>query len=340
MKKAVTILTVLTLLLGGVAVALWLLPTLGMRNVEPTRFGLSEGLELIYKVDRWGDEVYAVCDEKGRQLFTIPLRNCMLASHYEGGRLRFKENATEREGYIDRSGHVVFLTDKVQPSIPEEAKGDSIVSSPAKNSPNNSSPDGAKPQAEAVDNKTLAAMVASHPFYKEASKVLSGRLAEDDAQSRRVILNYCEHFRTAYTTKDVDFIRQVFSEQALIIVGNVVKARPGNEAKYIDGDRVVYNVRSKQEYLSRLQRAFAATKSVDVSFSDFHIMRHPTVEGIYGVTLRQRYKSDRYADDGYLFLLWDFRNKSMPQILVRTWQPSASVDGEEGVISIKDFNLQ
>lgn len=52
-------------------------------------------------------------------------------------------------------------------------------------------------------------------------------------------------------------------------------------------------------------------KSVDVKFSDFRIMRHPTKDGIYGVSLRQRYKSDRYADDGWLFLLWDFRNASM-----------------------------
>lgn len=43
-------------------------------------------------------------------------------------------------------------------------------------------------------------------------------------------------------------------------------------------------------------------------------MRHPTMDGIYGVSLRQQYKSDRYADDGYLFLLWDFRNESMPLI--------------------------
>ena len=67
---------------------------------------------------------------------------------------------------------------------------------------------------------------------------------------------------------------------------------------------------------------------------------HPTKDGIYGVSLRQRYKSDRYADDGWLFLLWDFRNASMPLIHVRTWQPSATVSGAEGVIDISDFNLE
>ena len=48
-------------------------------------------------------------------------------------------------------------------------------------------------------------------------------MSVDDAKNRRMILNYCEHFRTAYTTKDIDFLRQVFSDKALIIVGNMVK---------------------------------------------------------------------------------------------------------------------
>ena len=85
---------------------------------------------------------------------------------------------------------------------------------------------------------------------------------------------------------------------------------------------------------------FAINKTVDVRFSDFRIMRHPTKDGIYGVSLRQRYSSDRYSDDGWLFLLWDFRNPSMPLIHVRTWQPSATVGSSEGVIDISDFNLE
>ena len=87
-------------------------------------------------------------------------------------------------------------------------------------------------------------------------------------------------------------------------------------------------------------KAFADSKSIDVKFSDFRIMRHPTMDGIYGVILRQKYKSDRYADDGYLFLLWDFRNESMPCIHVRTWQPSVTVSDDNDIISIGDFNLE
>ena len=64
------------------------------------------------------------------------------------------------------------------------------------------------------------------PFYHEAKKVMEGKLEEGDAANRKMILNYCEHLRMSYNTKDIDFIRQVMSDKALIIVGNVAYPRP------------------------------------------------------------------------------------------------------------------
>ena len=187
----------------------------------------------------------------------------------------------------------------------------------------------------------ITTMAKDNPFFAEASKVISGKLEEKDADNRRMILNYCEHLRTSYTTKDIDFLRQVFSDQALIIVGNVVRSADNNSATEIEGDeKVTFSLKTKKEYLERLEKVFAANKKIDVKFTDFRIMRHPTMEGIYGVSMKQKYTSDRYSDDGYLFILWDFRNKSMPLIHVRTWQPAASVNGEKEIIGIRDFNLE
>ena len=67
-----------------------------------------------------------------------------------------------------------------------------------------------------------------NPFYNEAKKVLGGKLEESDANNRKMILNYCEHLRMSYNTKDIYFIRQVMSDKALIIVGNVVKKTNGS----------------------------------------------------------------------------------------------------------------
>lgn len=189
-----------------------------------------------------------------------------------------------------------------------------------------------------VEPSTLA---ADNPFRAEAARVLSGRLEETDSINRRKILSYCEHLRTSYTTRDIDFIRQVFSDNALIIVGHVVRTgeRPG--AAVSNNSKVIYNLRSKREYIERLSRIFDSGKAVDVDFSEFRIMRHPTVRGLYGVTLRQKYSCGSYSDDGYLFLLWDFRNMSMPLIHVRTWQPSLSENpDEDDIIGIGDFNLE
>lgn len=187
----------------------------------------------------------------------------------------------------------------------------------------------------------ITTMAKDNPFFAEASKVISGKLEEKDADNRRMILNYCEHLRTSYTTKDIDFLRQVFSNQALIIVGHVVRSADNNSATGIEGnEKVTFSLKTKIEYLERLEKVFAANKKIDVKFTDFRIMRHPTMEGIYGVSMKQKYTSDRYSDDGYLFILWDFRNKSMPLIHVRTWQPAASVNGEKEIIGIRDFNLE
>lgn len=184
-------------------------------------------------------------------------------------------------------------------------------------------------------------MVADHPFRHEVLKLLSGRLEETDSLRRHKILSYCEHLRASYTTRDIDFIRQVFSDNALIIVGHVVKTVNSTESAVGGNNKVKYSIRTKRAYLERLSKIFNSGKNIDVRFSEFKVMRHPTIDGIYGVTLRQEYSCGSYSDDGYLFLLWDFRNVSMPLIHVRTWQPSLSVsDGHEEVIGIADFNLE
>ena len=161
-----------------------------------------------------------------------------------------------------------------------------------------------------VNDADVRHMTGSHPFSMEARKVLSGALQETDSMSRHRILSYCEHLRTSDAASP--------------------KGTP----------KTAYSIRSKREYLERLAKIFDSGKEIDLNFSGFRIMRHPTMEGIYGVTLRQQYACGGYADDGWLFLLWDFRNPSMPLIHVRTWQPANSLSGEDDIIDMSDFNLE
>lgn len=143
----------------------------------------------------------------------------------------------------------------------------------------------------------------------------------EEAERRHQILSYVEHFRTAYNEKDIQFLDQVFSDDALIITGTVIKVRK-TDGKGISHNKVTYRKQSKQEYLTRLKRSFDANKYINVKFDDVRVVKHPTKEGFYGVTVHQLYSnSSGYSDDGYLFLLWDFRDQNNVQIHVRTWQP-------------------
>ena len=338
MKKTVFILSLLALLLTGRVAAIWLLPFTAHNDIaSETRHGVNEGLELVEQTDGQGSKSYVVQDEDGKQLFAIPLHNCLLDTRYRNGQLKFREQTTGREGYIDRHGIVTFTSTYTDAPVEKEQE---IVDAAPKAAATATVEEPAAGKAGArIESVDLKQMAQSNPFYKEASKIMQGKLDENDAKRRHQILNYCEHFRTAYTTKDIDFLRQVFSDKALIIVGNVVKTAAQDDKCQAD-EKITYAIHSKQEYIARLSKVFAANKSIDVKFSGFRIMRHPTMDGIYGVTLRQQYKSDRYSDDGYLFLLWDFRDKSMPLIHVRTWQPAKGIGDDSEIISIQDFNLQ
>ena len=349
MKKTVSILSLLVLLLGVWAAALWLSPFADYKeNSKETRYGVHEGLELVEQDNGKEGKRYVVENEDGKELFAIPLRDCLLDTRYRNGQLRFREKNTKREGYINRQGSIFLNEDAAEYKSAEAQKGIANLTEKTKGETISEDYSGEKKgsadglsgrKTSALSQVNLKTMAQSNPFYKEASKIMQGKLAETDAKRRHTILNYCEHFRTAYTTKDIDFLRQVFSDKALIIVGNVVKPI-ANDGKCQAENRVTFAIHSKRDYLSRLAKVFAANQKIDVRFSGFRIMRHPTMDGIYGVTLRQQYKSDRYSDDGYLFLLWDFRDRSMPLIHVRTWQPAGTVHTGDDVINIQDFNLE
>lgn len=160
-----------------------------------------------------------------------------------------------------------------------------------------------------------------------------------DLRRRQLILDYVEQFRTSYNTKDIKFLQQVFSDDALIITGKVISQKKDNMKL---PDKIVYKKQTKQEYLTNLRRVFANNSYIKVTFDDIKVMRHPVNPNFYGVTLHQGYTSSRYHDDGYLFLLWDFTDENQPQIHVRTWQPDQINGGripEDEIFSLNDFDI-
>ena len=179
-------------------------------------------------------------------------------------------------------------------------------------------------------------------------KVISDGSEVTDLRCRQMILDYVEQFRTAYNRKDIDFLENVFSDDALIITGKVVKRKKGDRVAVLkETPEIVYTQQRKHEYIEKLRtRVFPAAKYIQVTFTDIKVSKHPSIDGYYGVMLRQGYKSSTYSDDGFLFMIWDFRDESHPQIHVRTWQPYWLDDkktqklGEDKVFNINSFTIR
>lgn len=158
-----------------------------------------------------------------------------------------------------------------------------------------------------------------------------------EAERQMIIRQYCERFRTAYNTKDLDFLNMVFSEDALIVTGKVVRPQTKNKDIKLPA-KVVYTEQNKKQYLANLKKCFDANKWINVKFEAIIDNDGDTAQTIsqsqvnpnfYGVRLRQEWRSSNgYHDEGYLFLLWDFTNEDEPIIHVRTWQPEY-VDGKK-----------
>lgn len=170
--------------------------------------------------------------------------------------------------------------------------------------------------------------------------VIKANLELTDLRRRQMILDYVEQFRTAYNQKDINFLNQVYSDDALIITGRVITSK---HAEGFTTQKVQYNKQSKEQYINNLRGIFKRNSYIKVTFDEIEVMRHPVNPNFYGVTLLQGWTSGRYHDDGYLFLLWDFTDENAPQIHVRTWQPD-KIGGKplpkDEVFTLDDFDIK
>lgn len=159
-----------------------------------------------------------------------------------------------------------------------------------------------------------------------------------DTERRLQIVSWCEKLRNAYNQQDINFMEAIFSEDALIITGRVIKERKVSDVKLLNLQKVEYVKQTKQQYLSKLKRIFAQQKLskgyINVQFDDYNVVRHPSKTNYYGVTLNQKWHTKGYSDEGTLFLIWDFSNPDEPKIHVRTWQPTI-----DKAFTLSDFKI-
>lgn len=174
--------------------------------------------------------------------------------------------------------------------------------------------------------------------------ILSEKRETEDLDVRLMVMDFVENFRTAYNRKDIKFLNTIFSDNAVIIIGKAIKPIRKTDSQNIFTEKAQFElqVKTKSEYMESLKNVFKKNNFIDVNFDDIIIVEHRNIPHVYGVTLKQDWKSSTYADKGYVFLLIDYRNEQEPVITVRTWQPQ-EYDGrplkKEEVFQITDFNV-
>lgn len=164
--------------------------------------------------------------------------------------------------------------------------------------------------------------------------------------SRWAILNFMEDYQTAFALKRTDYINSIFSDDALIITGTILKKlnnaeRAFDRSKSLDlggAKDIAYSQLSKTEYIDRLRKIFNTREYVHLQFEDnvTRMIDLPAINGInkgaaFGIEIKQRYESTGYSDDGYLTMVFDTRGK-LPIIHVRLWQPD-----KNNMMSLQEF---
>lgn len=155
--------------------------------------------------------------------------------------------------------------------------------------------------------------------------------------ARMALMEFLENYKTAYALKRLDYIKSIFDDNAIIIVGKVTKtARPNStdSQAYTMDTKVRRTLLSKDEFISRLGVSFRSNEFINIRFANNDVRKAAKGE-IYGIQIKQDYYSTNYGDEGYLYLQVDISNPKEPNIFVRTWQDKP--DPEIGLFGLGDF---
>lgn len=158
--------------------------------------------------------------------------------------------------------------------------------------------------------------------------------------ARQTIMQFLENYKTAYALKRIDYLKTIFDDDAVIIVGHVAERMVANSRgkdmptsihaqKYVK--RTQY---SKEQYMKNLEACFRSNEFVNIRFANNDVRKAKNGEE-YGIQIKQDYYSTNYGDQGYLYLQVDLDNPQKPIIKVRTWQPEP--DPEIGLFGLGNW---
>ena len=154
------------------------------------------------------------------------------------------------------------------------------------------------------------------------------------ADAKNILVTFLENYKTAYALERLDYLESIFSDDAVIIVGNVVKRYVNDGTKempnYKDNRYVRLTQMSKNDYMKNLRRVFGRNEYVNIKFANNEMRRMGKGGEVYGIQIKQDYFSSSYGDSGFLFIMVDVNDPNQPIIHVRAWQEQ--MDPEWGLV--------
>ena len=163
------------------------------------------------------------------------------------------------------------------------------------------------------------------------------KLSEFERKQRLFAL--LEDYKTAYSREDYELLDLFLSKSSLIIDGKMISQNPLSESGNLDQIKSNPTQLAQQGYLNALKSLFdKKNEKIEVTFSNIKITQHSRYSEIYGVNLIQSWKSNSYAEEGYLFLMIDFKDESKPVIQISAWQ-SLLGTSENEIIELSDLEI-
>ena len=150
----------------------------------------------------------------------------------------------------------------------------------------------------------------------------AGQRIPDEAVAEQV-RSFLDKLAHAYSVRDTSYIFDAYSDRAVMVFGkqlNVVAnypELPPAKARAVERSDLRYEFRTPQQHFDKLRGIYETNKSVRVSYEDIKV-EGTALGDVYSVTLRQRWRSSTYNDDGFLLFAVEHR-KTQPLILMRNW---------------------
>ena len=153
--------------------------------------------------------------------------------------------------------------------------------------------------------------------------------------SRYSLLTFMEDYQTAFCTQNIGFIEKLFSDDAIIIVGNKTDASSARQPMWVEGTKFMkgnkkaqafrYERFNKRQYVDHLRQVFGQQAWTHVCFEENEIAKVNTGtllnNEVLWIEIRQNWDSaSGYNDTGFLALQINMKPKGS-QINVRTFTP-------------------